>query len=162
MEEIKRLEQGIWMGKLKLIFCLKEYLEKESKLGRLGTLHSILEQAIVEVEEIVEPGQIKPDDVHTPGIFVYRVVLAKNLEKRIEILTFKESKNKKKPKRKENGLLGIGDFPKPGEEDADIVNASKATVTTIPGSSLFPTTVSFGTIRGKHLDMTVMGSMEVA
>ena len=62
----------------------------------------------------------------------------------------------------ENGLLGIGDFPRPGEEDADIVNAGKATVTTIPGSSLFPTTVSFGIIRGRHLDMTAMGSMEVS
>jgi 3-oxoacid CoA-transferase len=62
----------------------------------------------------------------------------------------------------ENGLLGIGPFPEPGEEDADIINASKQTITIAPGGSVFGSEASFAMIRGNHIDVTVLGGMEVS
>jgi len=62
----------------------------------------------------------------------------------------------------ENGLLGMGPFPFDGEEDADLINAGKQTVTMMPGGSIFDSSLSFAMIRGKHVQLTVLGAMEVA
>src|SRR6186713_2069992 len=62
----------------------------------------------------------------------------------------------------ENGLLGMGPFPIEGEEDADIINAGKQTITTLPGASFFDSAMSFGMIRVKKVNLTILGAMEVA
>ncbi|MGC2652216.1 MAG: 3-oxoacid CoA-transferase [Mycobacterium sp.] len=162
---------------------------------------------VAEVEELVEVGELDPDLIHTPGIYVDRIIEGCDYEKRIEFRTVsnvsKETAlNSSSPIREwmaqraarelrdgyyvnlgigiptlvanfipddinvtlqsENGLLGIGAYPSADTVDADLINAGKQTITTIAGSSFFSSADSFAMIRGGHIDLSILGGLEVA
>ena len=160
---------------------------------------------IAEVEHLVEPGELNPDEIHLPGIFVQRIIQGKNYSERIEKVTTAKPKDAAAPKpsprdrivkraakefkdgmyvnlgigvptlasnyipdginvtlQSENGLLGMGPYPEEGQQHHDLINAGKETVTYLPQSSTFSSSDSFGMIRGRHVDLTIFGGLEVA
>lgn len=176
-----------------------------------GAMGRNAKMTIVEAEHIVEPGEIPPDAVHLPGIYVKRVIQSttkKDIEKytwakdddadakkalgsgdtatkreRIIRRAAKEFRNGMYANlgigmpmlapgfvdpsievqlQSENGILGLGPYPRKGEEDPDLINAGKETVTLRPGASVFGSEESFGMIRSGRINLTILGAMQVS
>ena len=159
---------------------------------------------VAEVEELVEPGALDPDEIHTPGIYVDRITAGDRYQKRIEFPTIVGAATPAPPDpvrermarraadelrdgdyvnlgigiptlvanhippgihvtlQSENGLLGIGPFPTADTIDPDLINAGKQTITSQRGSSFFSSAESFAMIRGGHVDLSILGGLEVS
>ncbi|KAE9546588.1 hypothetical protein FO519_010200, partial [Halicephalobus sp. NKZ332] len=159
---------------------------------------------IVEVEEIVKPGTIPPNDVHIPSIFCHRLIKGKDYKKpmftqeghvqegkipisrtreiiaRRAALEFKDGmyanlgvgmttltsnyipKSVTVHLQSENGIIRFSPYPREGEADPDLINAGKEPVTLLPGASFFGSDESFGMIRGSHIDITILGGLQVS
>lgn len=162
---------------------------------------------IAEVEELVEPGEIDPNEIHTPGVYVHRVVVEKykneierlTLDTGIKLAPGKKSQREAKDNilrravkelkpgmnvslgsglpallpsyipaslqvqfLSESGCLGVGAYPKPGLEDPDLINSAKETCTYTAGASFLNTVEVFSMIRGGHLDINMVGAMQIS